>query len=66
LTFRFDIKVAYHTFNLGCYFTPIFGALIADMWLGKFKTIFFISLIYVLGQVINTITAIPTLGIPAV
>ena len=58
--------MAYHSFNLGCYFTPVFGALIADMWLGKFKTIFCISLIYVLGQTINSLTAIPTLGIPPV
>ena len=58
--------MAYHSFNLACYFTPLFGALIADMWLGKFKTIFFISLIYVLGQTINSVTAIPTLGIPPV
>jgi dipeptide/tripeptide permease len=58
--------VAYHSFNLACYFTPLCGALIADMWLGKFKTIFFISLIYVLGQTINSVTAIPTLGIPPV
>ncbi len=62
----FDRQVAYHSFNLACYFTPLFGALIADMWLGKFKTIFFISLIYVLGQTINSVTAIPTLGIPPV
>jgi solute carrier family 15 oligopeptide transporter 1 len=58
--------VAYHSFNLGCYFTPLFGALMADMWLGKFKTIFLISLIYVMGQILNTVTAIPTLGIPPV
>lgn len=27
----------YHTFVALCYLTPIFGAIIADSWLGKFK-----------------------------
>ena len=29
--------VIYHTFSLFCYFTPIFGAMLADQLLGKFK-----------------------------
>lgn len=28
--------VMYHTFTMLCYFTPVFGAVIADGWLGKF------------------------------
>ncbi|XP_022253343.1 solute carrier family 15 member 2-like [Limulus polyphemus] len=28
----------YHTFSMGCYFTPLFGAMLADSFLGKFKS----------------------------
>jgi dipeptide/tripeptide permease len=56
--------VIYHTFAMLCYFTPIFGAMIADQLLGRFKTIVYISMIYVLGHLLKTLAAIPTLGIP--
>ena len=49
-----------------CYFTPIFGAMLADLLLGKFKTIVYISVIYVLGHLLKTLAAIPTLGVPPV
>jgi len=58
--------VIYHTFSMFCYFTPIFGAMIADQLLGKFKTIVYISVIYVLGHLLKTLAAIPTLGVPPV
>merc|ERR1719278_1130990 len=47
-----------------CYFTPIFGSILADTLLGKFKTIVYISMIYVLGHLLKTLAAIPTLGVP--
>jgi len=56
--------VIYHAFAMMCYFTPIFGAMIADQFLGRFKTIVYISMIYVLGHILKTIAAIPTLGVP--
>jgi len=56
--------VIYHSFAMLCYFTPIFGAMIADQLLGRFKTIVYISMLYVLGHLIKTLAAIPTLGIP--
>merc|ERR1711944_64104 len=31
--------VIYHAFSGLCYFTPIFGAMLADQFFGKFKTI---------------------------
>ena len=34
------------------------GAIIADSFVGKFRTIFYISIIYALGQIILTIGAI--------
>uniref|UniRef100_A0A8C8JP62 Solute carrier family 15 member 2 n=1 Tax=Oncorhynchus tshawytscha TaxID=74940 RepID=A0A8C8JP62_ONCTS len=52
----------YHAFSSLCYFTPILGALIADSWLGKFKTIVYLSVVYVLGHVVKSVGAIPSVG----
>jgi solute carrier family 15 oligopeptide transporter 1 len=51
--------IIYHTFSMFCYFTPIFGSILADTILGKFKTIVYISVIYVLGHLFKTVAAIP-------
>ncbi|XP_023285548.1 solute carrier family 15 member 1-like [Seriola lalandi dorsalis] len=48
----------YHTFVALCYLTPILGAIVADSWLGKFKTIVYLSIVYALGQVIMAVSAI--------
>ncbi|NXX60702.1 S15A1 protein, partial [Scopus umbretta] len=48
----------YHTFVALCYLTPILGALIADSWLGKFKTIVSLSIVYTIGQVIVSVSSI--------
>ncbi|KAG7503188.1 solute carrier family 15 member 1-like [Solea senegalensis] len=48
----------YHTFVALCYLTPILGAIVADSWLGKFKTIIYLSIVYAAGQVIMAISAI--------
>ncbi len=39
-----------HLFIAGVYFTPLVGALISDLWLGKYKTIIVLSLVYCLGH----------------
>ncbi|XP_077435436.1 solute carrier family 15 member 2 [Vanacampus margaritifer] len=58
-----DLSTAvYHAFSSLCYFTPVLGAIIADSWLGKFKTIIYLSVVYVLGHVIKSVGAIPTVG----
>eukprot|EP00062_Callorhinchus_milii_P020349 gi/632975900/ref/XP_007904487.1/ PREDICTED: solute carrier family 15 member 1 [Callorhinchus milii] len=57
----------YHAFVALCYFTPILGAIIADSWLGKFKTIIYLSIVYAIGQLVMSIGAIADLtdkGIP--
>ncbi|XP_072033904.1 solute carrier family 15 member 2-like isoform X2 [Amphiura filiformis] len=58
----------YHTFNMLCYFTPIFGAMIADGWLGKYRTILYISMIYMVGNIVMCLTALPpqTTGHPEI
>lgn len=59
--FKWDDDFAttiYHTFVALCYLTPILGAIIADSWLGKFKTIIYLSIVYALGQIVLAVSAI--------
>jgi POT family proton-dependent oligopeptide transporter len=44
-----DAKKWFHYFVAVVYFTPLIGAVISDVWLGKFKTIIFFSLVYCAG-----------------
>nr|XP_020490134.1 LOW QUALITY PROTEIN: solute carrier family 15 member 1-like [Labrus bergylta] len=58
---RWDDDLAtsiYHTFVAFCYLTPILGAIVADSWLGKFKTIIYLSIVYAIGQVAMAVSAI--------
>ncbi|XP_023698372.1 solute carrier family 15 member 1 [Paramormyrops kingsleyae] len=48
----------YHTFVALCYLTPILGAIVADSWLGKFKTIIYLSIVYTIGQLIMAVSTI--------
>lgn len=40
----------YHSFVGWVYFTPILGALLADIFLGKYRTIILLSIVYCLGH----------------
>ncbi|KAF8786290.1 Solute carrier family 15 member 2 like protein [Argiope bruennichi] len=58
----FDEDVAasiFHGFQSFCYFTPIFGAILADSWLSKFRTIFYVSILYAIGNITLSVGAIP-------
>ncbi|MFM9996853.1 MAG: POT family MFS transporter [Phycisphaerales bacterium] len=43
-------KGVYHLFTAAAYFFPLLGAIIADVFWGKYKTILLISLMYCLGH----------------
>ena len=45
-----EAKANYHLFTTAVYFTPILGALLADYFLGKYKTILGLSLVYCAGH----------------
>ncbi|KAK9877999.1 hypothetical protein WA026_020212 [Henosepilachna vigintioctopunctata] len=59
-----DATVIYHAFTVMVYFFPLLGAIISDSYLGKFNTIFFVSMIYAVGCIVLSISSIPDLKLP--
>lgn len=57
--------VLYHSFTTLVYFMCVIGAIISDSWLGKFKTILYLSIVYVCGSTLIAVGAIPTLDLDA-
>lgn len=45
-----DAKGYYHLFMMAAYFFPLMGAFAADVWLGKYRTIMSLSVVYCLGH----------------
>jgi len=42
-------KTYFHLFKAAVYFTPLIGAIISDLWLGKYRTILYFSIVYCVG-----------------
>ncbi|HEY2253304.1 MAG TPA: POT family MFS transporter [Planctomycetaceae bacterium] len=45
-----EAKYYYHLFVASAYFFPVLGAILSDVWLGKYPTIISLSLVYCLGH----------------
>ena len=45
-----EARSYYHLFTSAVYFFPVIGAVIADVWFGKYRTIMSLSLVYCLGH----------------
>ncbi|XP_014296169.2 peptide transporter family 1 [Microplitis demolitor] len=56
--------IIYHIFTMLVYCFPIIGAIIADSFLGKFRTILYLSIVYAIGQLLLSASAAPTFGLP--
>src|SRR5438128_10921940 len=44
------VQGLFHQFVSSVYWMPFFGAILADGWLGKYRTIFYLSIVYCLGH----------------
>ncbi|VDO26700.1 unnamed protein product [Haemonchus placei] len=62
LIFSFATLI-YHAFTCVAYLSPLVGSVLADSYLGRFKVILYGSSIYVLGHVLLSFGAVPTLGL---
>uniref|UniRef100_H2Y3X3 Uncharacterized protein n=1 Tax=Ciona savignyi TaxID=51511 RepID=H2Y3X3_CIOSA len=60
LSFDDDTSTSiFHAFTMLAYFFPLVGGILADSYWGKYKTIAYLSIVYVIGHVMKTIAAIP-------
>jgi len=50
-----ESKTYFHLFVSAVYFTPIFGALLSDIWFAKYRTIIYFSLVYCAGFLVLTL-----------
>ncbi|XP_057300267.1 peptide transporter family 1-like isoform X1 [Hydractinia symbiolongicarpus] len=57
-----DGKAYYHAFSMVSYFTGVLGAMMADSFLGKYKTIIWSLVLYSISEIVLTLTTIPSIG----
>ncbi|XP_017854520.2 peptide transporter family 1 [Drosophila busckii] len=57
--------ILFHMSAMFSFMLCILGAIIADSWLGKFKTILYLSMVYICGCTLLTLGAIGPLQLPA-
>lgn len=58
-----DATVLFHSFAMTVNFMCIFGGVISDVWLGKFRTILYLSIVYAFGSTIVSTSSIESLNI---
>ncbi|XP_060564835.1 peptide transporter family 1-like [Ruditapes philippinarum] len=49
----------FHAFSMMCYAMPLLGAVIADGYLGRYRTILYLSCVYLVGNLVLSLTALP-------
>ncbi|XP_052814791.1 solute carrier family 15 member 1-like [Mya arenaria] len=49
----------FHAWSMMCYFMPLIGAVVADGYLGRYRTILIVSCVYFVGSLVLAVTAVP-------
>lgn len=57
-----DATMLYHGFLMALYLSCLFGGIISDVYLGKFKTVLYLSIVYMIGSSIVAVSSIPVLS----
>lgn len=55
-------KLMFHAFVSLAYFTPVLGSILADGFLGRYRVILYISILYCIGHLLLTLGAVTTAG----
>ena len=50
--------IFYHVYKFGCYASGLIGAALADSFVGKYRTILYIGIMYAIGQAILSLGAV--------
>lgn len=54
-----DATIVFHVFTMLVYLMAVFGGILSDTWLGKYKTILYLSIVYAIGGIVVSISATP-------
>lgn len=54
----------YHTYEFFIYLFTLLGAIFAESWLGLFKTMSIVSLVYSVGATVITVAGIELINLP--
>lgn len=60
-----DATVLYHGFLAIGFLTSVIGAIIADSWLGKYKTVLYMFIGYAIGIILLSVGSVPLLELPS-
>lgn len=58
-----DATLLFHGFLMLTFAMCFFGGIISDVWLGKYKTILYLSIVYSFGCAIISLSSIPNLNL---
>ncbi|XP_068084831.1 peptide transporter family 1-like [Anabrus simplex] len=58
--------ITYHVFIMLSYFVPVVGAIFADSFLGRYRTIYYFGVVYTLGNILMCLAATPPVSLPPV
>ena len=54
-----NASILYHLFKFLTYFMCLFGGFLADSWIGKYKSLFFLSVINAVGIIFFIFSTLP-------